>query len=92
MYEGAESVGQVGVHVDLLLDPGGEVGHVAVNSGSENFTETDTAPRRQPEQSPPTAVLLLTNQRTAAVALNTHTKNIKNTHIRNTVLKNKVFI
>lgn len=66
------SVGQVRVDVDLLLDPGGEVRHVAVHSGSEHFTEAHAAPRRQAEQRPATAILFA-HQRTAAVALNTHT-------------------
>lgn len=59
--------------VDLLLDPGGEVRHVAVHAGSEHFTEAHAAPRRQTEQRPVTAVLLA-HQRTAAVTLNTNTQ------------------
>lgn len=68
------SVGQVCVDVDLLLDPGGEVRDVAVNPGSEHFTEAHAAPRRQAEQRPATAALL-THQWAAAVTLNTHTLN-----------------
>lgn len=67
-----KSVVQVCVDVDLLLDPGGKVRHVAVNSRSEHFTETHAAPRRQAKQCPVT-VLLLTHQRTATVTLNAHT-------------------
>lgn len=70
------SVGQVCVDVDLLLDPGGEVRDVAVNPGSEHFTEAHAAPRRQAEQRPATAALL-THQWAAAVTLNTH---VKHTH------------
>lgn len=66
------SVGQVRVDVDLLLDPGCEVRHIAVHSGSQHFTEAHAAPRRQAEQRPTTAILLA-HQRTATVALNTHT-------------------
>lgn len=66
------SVGQVRVDVDLLLDPGCEVRHIAVHSGSQHFTEAHAAPRRQAEQRPATAILLA-HQRTATVALNTHT-------------------
>ena len=73
------SVGQVGVDVDLLLDPRREVRHVAVHAGPEHLTEAHAAPRRQAEQRPATAavLLLLAHQRAAAVALNTHT----HTHI-----------
>lgn len=70
------SVGQVCVDVDLLLDPGGEVRDVAVNPGSEHFTEAHAAPRRQAEQRPATAALLA-HQWAAAVTLNTH---VKHTH------------
>lgn len=66
------SVGQVRVDVYLLLDPGGEVRHVAVNSRSEDFAEAHAAPRRQAEQRPAAAVLFA-HQRPAAVALNTKT-------------------
>ena len=60
--------------VDLLLDPGGEVAHVAVDSRSQDFAEADAAPRRQTKQCPVTAaVLVLAHQRAAAVALETHT-------------------
>lgn len=55
------------MNVDLLLDPGGEVRHVAVHARSEHFTEAHAAPRRQAEQRPVTA-LLLTHERTATVA------------------------
>ena len=65
------SVSQVCVDVDLLLDPGGEVRHIAVNSGSEHFTETDTAPWRQAKQAPATTAIVA-HQRAAAVALVTH--------------------
>lgn len=58
--------------VDLLSDPGSEVRHVAVDSGSEHFTEAHAPPRRQAEQRPATASLLA-HQRAAAVALETHT-------------------
>lgn len=80
------SVGQVRVDVDLLLDPGGEVRDVAVNPGSERFTEAHAAPRRQAEQRPATAALL-THQRAAAVTLNTRTHiHALNTHtLRNCV-------
>lgn len=58
--------------VYLLLDPGGEVRHVAVNSRSKDFAEAYAAPRRQAEQRPSAAVLLA-HQRPAAVALSTDT-------------------
>jgi len=67
------SVGQVCVDVDLLLDPGREVRHVAVNSGSQHFAEAHAAPGRQAEQRPAAAVRLLTHQRAAAVTLSTCT-------------------
>lgn len=67
------SVGEVCVDVDLLLDPGREVRHVAVHAGSEHFTEAHAAPRREAKQGPAAAVLLA-HQRTAAVALNTQSR------------------
>lgn len=69
------SVSQVCVDVDLLLDPGREVRHVAVNSGSEHFAEAHAAPRREAEQRPATAVLLA-HQRAATVALTTQTSQV----------------
>lgn len=38
------SVAQVRVDVDLLLDPGCEVGHITVDSRSQNLTEAHAAP------------------------------------------------
>lgn len=70
----AASVGQVGVDVDLLLDPGGEVGHVAVDSRSQNLAEAHAAPGRQAKQRPAEAVLLLADQRAAAIALQRRSK------------------
>lgn len=67
------SVGEVRVDVDLLLDPGREVRHVAVHAGSEHFAEAHAAPRREAKQGPAAAVLLA-HQRTAAVALNTQSR------------------
>lgn len=55
--------------VDLLPDPGGEVRHIAVDSGSQHFAEAHAAPGRQAEQCPAPAVRLLAHQRSAAVAL-----------------------
>ena len=86
------SVSEVCVDVDLLLDPGCEVRHVAVHSRSEHFTEAHTAPRRQAEQSPATTAVLLTHQRTAAVALHTctHTQQCLTCFNSSTTQQNKI--
>lgn len=65
----AGSVGQEAVNVDLLLDPGGEVGHVAVDAGPQHLAEADAAPGRQAEERPAETLVFLAHQRAAAVAL-----------------------
>lgn len=75
---GVLSVGQIGVSVDLLSYPGGEVCDVAVDAGSQDLTEAHAAPGRQAEERPAGAVLLA-HQRAAAVALGRRTA-VSHTH------------
>ena len=69
-------VQQVGVQVYLPLDPGGEVCDVAVDARSKDLAEAHAAPGGETEQGPAAQwtrrILLLTHQRTPAVALDTH--------------------
>lgn len=76
---GVLSVGQIGVSVDLLSYPGGEVCDVAVDAGSQDLTEAHAAPGRQAEERPAGAVLLA-HQRAAAVALDRRTLSATPTH------------
>lgn len=67
---GVLSVGQIRAGVDLPLDPGGEMRHVAVDAGSQHLAEAHAAPRRQAEQRP-ARTRVLAHQRAAAVTLDT---------------------
>lgn len=57
------------MYVDLLLDPGREVGHVAVHARPQHLAEADAAPGRQAEERPAETLVFLAHQRAAAVAL-----------------------